>query len=600
MDSKSKDTPLPTANKYLRFNAIDYLKQETDLIAKNSEDYDSRSELNKVAQYSREWPSWLNSPPINSICSTRSQCATTLSTADQSSTSSAAVDRPSNKNDDLVERFVKLNFSKSTTNGEKENESDDGDLKNYSNDVENDSLSSDDDEDSDDQLTSNCALHNLEESCSSGCTSTSQGDEDNSSIDWDDDGSSSDEEDDDEVSTASSSSGEGGKVWRKNWTMSTILGNPVWLDKFKVKRFDNMEQFELFKHECELALQEVLCRYAYNTIGSFNQFYEDYKAIDKDANFDFDEFYFNYKAKLKSDSLSCVGLSIRLLELFRKRFGDSIIDHCGTVSCEEIVKNPNKYNMHMPNTAKEHCLSALKFSITDFDKKRMGYLVFDPGYHVHRAVVVMQDASCYPHTGRFTVSEQPHLKREYSYNLIADRYVTWTTKETKRAKVGDRNVVKEINNLIYVKQGFGNPIDIAEKRSFIFSFKSFVIRNRKGCLAGLYGNLKNNSITIFYPERSSEEYSGVEPIRKNVKFTESEINNDSMKCELKVLAKYMVETGMQLDWPTNDDCERVEYAFNYLLNMLSAYREAVKDRRFVNQFVEIDLWIEEDLWDLKK
>lgn len=109
----------------------------------------------------------------------------------------------------------------------------------------------------------------------------------------------------------------------------------------------------------------------------------------------------------------------------------------------------------------------------------MGYLLFDPGYHVHHASVVMQDG-CYPHTGWFVVSDQPHCRREYCYNLIADKFITWTTRETKKAKTGDRNVVKEINNLVYIRQAFGNPIAIAEKRSFIFSFKSFVIRNKKG------------------------------------------------------------------------------------------------------------------------
>lgn len=109
----------------------------------------------------------------------------------------------------------------------------------------------------------------------------------------------------------------------------------------------------------------------------------------------------------------------------------------------------------------------------------MGYLLFDPGYHVQRAVVVMQDGS-YPHTGWFVVGEQPDCKKEYCYTLIADKFITWCTRETKKARTGDRNVVKEINNLVYIKQAFGNPVAIAEKRSFIFSLKSFVIRNKKG------------------------------------------------------------------------------------------------------------------------
>ena len=233
----------------------------------------------------------------------------------------------------------------------------------------------DSDSDCDEQLTSNCAIHNLEAFCSSssGGTSTFCGGDDNGSVcdldcTWDGSSSDDDGDDDDEASTSSSSSSVEGKAW-KNWTMSKILGHPTWLNKFKVKKFDTLEQFEQFKCESESAVHEILCRHAYNTIGSFNQFYEDYRSADKDEHFDFDEFFFDYKAKLKPDSLSCVGLSIRLLELFKERFGPTITDHCGMVSCEEIVKDPNKYNMHTPNTAKEHCLSALKLSISDQNGK---------------------------------------------------------------------------------------------------------------------------------------------------------------------------------------------------------------------------------------
>ena len=227
----------------------------------------------------------------------------------------------------------------------------------------------------------------------------------------------------------------------------------------------------------------------------------------------------------------------------------------------------------------------------------MGYLLFDPGYHVNRAVVCMQDGK-YPHTGWFTVSEQPHVKREYCYNLIADRYVTWSTKETKKSKVSDRQVVKEVNNLVYVKQAFGNPIAIAEKRSYIFSFKSFVIRNKKGILAGLYNYLKNNSITIFYPESPTADCP-TEPVRKNVKFSVDDVGSEEMKRELLVLAKYMVEMNLDIGWPAelneSDWWTKVDFAFNYLSEMLNAYKQAVKDRKFVNEFLEIDDWIEDEL-----
>lgn len=220
---------------------------------------------------------------------------------------------------------------------------------------------------SDNELTTSCALHNLDsdEFCSSsGCSSTFYEDEDGSLVDLD----SSDDDDEAAASVSSSSESEGESgtfKWRKNYTMSKILGYPTWLSKFKVKKFDTLEQLESFKLESESIAQNLLCRHAYNTMGSFNKFYEDYKAVDKPDDFDFDDFYFNYQPNVIPDSLSCVGLSMRLLEAMRKHFGDSINETCGTVSCEEIVKDPNKYNMHTPNTAKEHVLVALKFMIAD-------------------------------------------------------------------------------------------------------------------------------------------------------------------------------------------------------------------------------------------
>lgn len=230
----------------------------------------------------------------------------------------------------------------------------------------------DDDEYDDDEesgASNCCALHNLYEnrfcSSSSGCSSTTAPDDDRCSMaDYLDDDSDSDD-DASIASSVSNESGGEGKAWRKSWTMQKILGNPTWLSSFKAKKFDTLQQFESFKGECESLLHEVLCRHAYNTIGSFNQFYEDYKAVDKQRNFEFDDFFINYKARLKPDSLSCVGLSYRLLELFTQRFGQAVGDHCGTVSCEEIVKDPNKYNMHCDNTAKEHVLVAFKFLISN-------------------------------------------------------------------------------------------------------------------------------------------------------------------------------------------------------------------------------------------
>lgn len=73
-----------------------------------------------------------------------------------------------------------------------------------------------------------------------------------------------------------------------------------------------------------------------------------------------------------------------------------------------------------------------------------------------------------------------------------------------------------------------------------------------------------------------------------------------MNREINVLAKYIVEMDMDINWP--DDLKRSnnllikeEFAFNYLCVMLRSYKQAVNDRKFVNEWVEIDQWIEDDL-----
>lgn len=167
--------------------------------------------------------------------------------------------------------------------------------------------------------------------------------------------------------------------------------------------------------------------------------------------------------------------------------------------------------------------------------------------------------------------------------------------------MGDtRTIIKEINNLVYIKQAFANPIAIAEKRSFIFCLKSFVVRNQKGILCGIYSYLKNNSITIFYPDLSIKQNNlDLEPIRKNVKFSLDDIGSEKMTNELSIIAKYIIEMKMDINMPSElENSEwsiKYKYALNYLNEMLNSYKNALKDKKFVQEFIVIDLWIEDEL-----
>lgn len=74
-----------------------------------------------------------------------------------------------------------------------------------------------------------------------------------------------------------------------------------------------------------------------------------------------------------------------------------LIERLYLASCEECVDDIISYASELPDpydSEKEHVLVALKLNIAG----RPGILLLDPGYHIGRAVTVMQDC-CYPHTG---------------------------------------------------------------------------------------------------------------------------------------------------------------------------------------------------------
>lgn len=100
----------------------------------------------------------------------------------------------------------------------------------------------------------------------------------------------------------------------------------------------------------------------------------------------------------------------------------------------------------------------------------------------------------YPHTSWFVQSRTSSLLKEYCYECPDDRFLTWTVKETRRG------VVDQWSNLIYVKRAFEKSLTITQKRSLFYGFKSYVIRDRKGPIAGIYSWIRNRSVTIFYPK----------------------------------------------------------------------------------------------------
>lgn len=250
--------------------------------------------------------------------------------------------------------------------------------------------------------------------------------------------------------------------------VSQLLHPPLWLGEIKQASFSSLTELEDFLIICEDILQQEIDNKVYNTFSSFLRFYDDYKHQGYVSD-SLVSFVSSYRTQLNKDGLSCVGLALSLLTKLRPIF-PRLSDSFALVSCEEVVDDIENYCIYSPNTKKEHVLVAMRIVV---DQNRPGIVLLDPGYHLSRPVIAMKDR-CYPHTGWFTLSKIGQTVKEYNYEMIDDKFVSWRVKEHKKGEV------KEWNNLIYVRQAFAKSIEITEKRSFIYKFKSLVIRNRKG------------------------------------------------------------------------------------------------------------------------
>lgn len=162
-------------------------------------------------------------------------------------------------------------------------------------------------------------------------------------------------------------------------TVEQVLDVPIWSSLFKAMSFDDLMSFEDFLMRSQNILQLELASHDYDTFTSFIDFYKSYKSSGEG----FVPFVSGYNdglvGSLDGDGLSCVGLSIRLMEKLSAS-DPRVRKHLGLVSCEEVVKDIGSYVMESPNALKEHVLIALHVVV----EKRRGYVLFDPGYHVAR------------------------------------------------------------------------------------------------------------------------------------------------------------------------------------------------------------------------
>ncbi|OTF74874.1 hypothetical protein BLA29_006992 [Euroglyphus maynei] len=354
-------------------------------------------------------------------------------------------------------------------------------------------------------------------------------------------------------------------------TLEKLLDIPHWSDELKQVEFQSMQQFENALIKWEDILQQVLECYDYNTFGSYVDFYHSYQK----SNSNLTDFILNYEAKITTESMSCVAQSLVLMQNLSIEdclYGGS---NFSLVSCEEMImimtadengegKLQTKYQLDAKDNVKEHVLVCLKFQIMDCN--RSGYVLLDPGYHIARPIIVMNDCQ-FPHTGWFNGTKNRKISKDYCYQIINDQYIAWKVRETK---IDDPNeVIRQYLNIIYIHKEFIKFASVTEKRSCIFSLKSYVIRNRKGAVAGFYSWIEEKNLTIFYEENGK---------RISKKFHINDLNQPEVHCCLKKVAAYSLEPK---DYQTS------------FLTILSDYRQSLYDEEFCFDLCEIDKWIEE-------
>ncbi|CAG2111483.1 unnamed protein product [Medioppia subpectinata] len=348
-------------------------------------------------------------------------------------------------------------------------------------------------------------------------------------------------------------------------TVEQVLDVPEWADHELLEaRFPELNLFEEFTMECEHTLQQELVTYDYNTFTAFVRMYRNYRRAADHTGVPLIDYLSKYRSRVERDSMSCVGMSVALVKRLRQqypRFARSV----GLVSCEEAVRDAGAYSIKSANNVKEHNLVCVRVLV---EGRRRGYVLLDPGYHVSRPIVVMEDKQ-YPHTGWFTSSSNPKVRKDYCYELLDDQYIGWRVKEWRNG------VLEEWMNLVYVKKAFAKCLTITEKRSLIYAMKSLVVRNRKGPVAGLYSWLETKSVTLFYEENGCR-------VQKKVDVGDIAEDNETLRQMLVKIVCLM--TGVT----------DVDARVRQLMATLCEFREAAADHHFMPQLAEIDKWIEEE------
>ncbi|CAH0725494.1 unnamed protein product, partial [Brenthis ino] len=226
------------------------------------------------------------------------------------------------------------------------------------------------------------------------------------------------------------------------------------------------------------------------------------------------EFFPKYNPTIRAHKHTCVGLGMEVIKRLKVLENDfpGITKSMMLVSCDENIEDLVDYTTSFPGpqgflieTEKDHVMMAIHVRVDG----RPGIFLSDLGYHISRVVTVMADR-CYPHTGWFTQSDEPHCRKEYNYqfNIHNINYVEWHERETR----GDK--VKERLSLVYVAKAYLSAVAVTEKRNLVWDLRSLLARDPKGRLtAGIYFPVKkkDQQFTMFFDSHNGKQ-------RKKLKF----------------------------------------------------------------------------------
>ncbi|CAH4029877.1 unnamed protein product [Pieris brassicae] len=328
----------------------------------------------------------------------------------------------------------------------------------------------------------------------------------------------------------------------------------------------SLQQYEDLVAKAEAILSRLAVSENYDSVNNFITLYDSYMAAPDET---LAEFFPKYNPPIRAHKHTCVGLGMETMKRLKALENDfpGISKSMMLVSCDENIQDLGDYATAFPGpqgflieTEKDHVMLCIHVRVAG----RQGVFLSDLGYHVSRVVTVMADR-CYPHTGWFTQSDEPHSRKEYNYqfNLQNSNYVEWHERDTRGTSV------KERLSLIYVAKPYLTAVSVTEKRNLVWDLRSLLARNPKGHLtAGIYFPVKekDQQFTMFFDGTNGKQ-------RKKLKF-ESFL-------ELQKIPDELVDEVEQCN-------EQLRMRDGELLSILKKLASIMSDQEYMKELLEIN------------